>query len=125
MNRKKLLPPMIGFVLVFLVSCASPSPEFPTGKFVSEPGQTLTFQFNEDGTWGLFLGNSEAPAVRGTYSVEGNLFTEETSNYSPCPYPATYTWTYDGQNLAFQLFGEDQCGERRSTYDGQTFTKSE
>ncbi len=131
MNRKRLLAPMIGFgfVLMLLVSCATPSPTttlvFPTGTFVHERNKNWAFQFNEDGSWLYFFGSLEIPEVEGTYSVDGNLYTETSVSDPSCPFPATYTWTYDSQNLAFQLFGEDLCGPRRGAYDGQTYIKSE
>ncbi len=112
MNHKKLLPTILGLgiVLLLLASCASPSPattlEFPTGKFVNEDIHRA-FQFNEDGTWDFFYINLEVPALNGTYSVDGDLYTDTSSNYAPCPDPATYTWTYDGDNLTFQLFDDD------------------
>jgi len=128
MDRKRLVRPMIvfGIVLLLLTSCATPTPTttgFPTGTFVNAQKDT-GFQFNEDGTFDYFFGDLEEPLLVGTYSIDGNLFTEETINYPPCPYPGTYEWTYDGQNLTFQLFGEDECDVRIDAYV-QTFIKSE
>ena len=125
-NRKILLPQMIGlaFVLLFLASCSTPTfDEFPTGKFVHEQINSRAFQFNEDGTWGFFAGKVELPTLKGTYSVDGNLYTDTSADYPECPFPGTYTWTYDGKNLAFQLFGEDKCEVRKADYDGQTYIK--
>ncbi len=82
MNRKTLLlPRKIGFglLLLLLVSCATPSPattlEFPTGTFVHEQKPSQAFQFYEDGTWDFVYGNK---TLEGTYSVDGDFYTEET-----------------------------------------------
>ncbi len=119
----------IGYVavilLVFVAACGSGDTvgsEFPTGRFEST---ARALEFNEDGTFGFFISpSSDVAAVEGTYSVDGSLYTEETSNFSGCPFPGTYTWAYDGQDLTFQLFDEDECGVRRAAYDGQTYTRS-
>jgi hypothetical protein len=103
----------------------TPASAFPTGTFVHEHHKDWAFQFNEDGTWLYFFGNLKVPEVKGTYSVDGDLYTETSCSDPACPFPATYKWTYDGQNLTFQLVGGDQCGPRRSAYDGQTYVKSE
>ena len=130
MNRKKLLLSMIGlvFVLLPLISCTTASPtttsEFPIGKFVLEDDPE-GFRFNEDGTFDYFFGSLEEPALQGTYSVDGNRYTEETINFPACPYPGTYTWTYDGQNLTFELFGEDECGVRVFSYTNKIYVRTD
>jgi hypothetical protein len=88
--------------------------------------QDWAFQFNEDGIWAFFVDNREVPAVSGTYSVDGNLYTETSSDLPACPsFPATYTWAFDGQNLSFELHGTDECGIRRFHYDGRTYIRLE
>jgi len=91
---------------------------------VHEQHKTWVFQFNEDGTWAYYFYNLEAPEVEGTYSVDGGLYTETSASDPACPFPASYKWSYDGQKLTFQLFGEDKCGPRKGAYDGQTYIKS-
>ena len=98
--------------------------KFPTGKFVHETVKTWIFQFNEDGTW-LYYFDSTLPEVEGTYSIDGNLYTETSVNDPDCPFPATYKWTYDGLKLIFTLVGEEKCGPRKGAYDGQAYIKSE
>ena len=122
-----------GLVLLLLISCqthSSNSTEFPTGSFVYEDWDRAAwaFQFNEDGTWAWFAGDMEVPTVTGTYSVDGNLYTETSSDPSSdhaCPSPATYRWNFDGQNLSFALHGQDNCSGRRMVYDGRTYVRSE
>jgi hypothetical protein len=99
--------------------------EFPTGRFVDERG-SRAFEFDEDGTWRYYEGNMDRPAVSGHYATTGNLYTEMTHDYPGYPkIPVTYYWTYDGQSLTFQLYGEDVMSHRRSCYDGQTYIRSD
>jgi hypothetical protein len=80
-------------------------------------------QFNDDGTWLYFWKLPSAdisgrqPYLRGTYEVDGNLLTETSTTDADCPWPATYTWTFDGQTLAFQVVGEDKCPDRQDTLE--------
>jgi hypothetical protein len=147
MDRKRLLSQMIGLALVLLigVSCAAPTtvptltpipptptplplplaPDFLTGTFFHKHADATfcVFEFNEDGTWAFFWKvpsvdvSSRQPYLRGTYSVAGNLYTETSISGADCPWPATYAWTFDGQTLAFQVVGEDRCGDRQQTYE--------
>ena len=124
MNRKKLLLVVTGLVLASLLIAAcgagSPSPSaagFPTGKFVWEGSELQGVYLNEDQTWSAFYYGENVD--EGTYSVRGNLYTQETSNV--CTSPATYEWSFDGTNLKFNLQGEDPCDIRKASFDGQTF----
>ena len=145
MSHKRRFPPLIvlGLALLLLISCqslASNSTEFPTGTFLYEkhqqfveenqPYQNWAIRFNEDGTWDFFAGDMEVPAISGTYSVDGNLYTVTSEDPSsdhacPSPSPATYMWSFDGQNLSFALEGQDNCSGRRMVYDGRTYIRSE
>jgi hypothetical protein len=59
------------------------------------------------------------------YAVNGDLYTEMTFEWaSGAQVPATYYWTYDGENLTFELWGEDMRPSRKSSY-GHTLVKSE
>ena len=105
------------------------SPEFPTGRFFHQhaPASFCVFQFNQDGTYAYYWlvpsvdVTGKEPYATGTYSIDGNLFIETSTNVPGCPSPATYTWTYDGQTLTFQAVGEDQCSDRQSTYESPLF----
>ena len=99
------------------------SPDFPTGTFLHKhPVTFCVFQFNEDGTWAFFWKvvsvdvSGREPYLRGTYIIDGNLYTETSINGVDCP-PATYALAYDGQTLAFQVVGEDTCADRQQTYE--------
>ena len=93
---------------------------FPTGRFVSASG-TPTVEFYEDGT-----GNWVSWDLPFKYAVNGDLYTEMTFEWPSGPQvPATYYWTYDGENLTFELWGEDMRPQRQSVYEGETYIKSE
>lgn len=97
--------------------------EFPTGRFINEDG-VRAFEFDEDGIWRFFEDNLEHPALSGKYVSNGNLFTEMTHDDPDYPrVPATYTWTYDGQKLTFDLWGEDVNDHRKGIYHQQTYTR--
>jgi hypothetical protein len=101
------------------------APDFPTGTFFHKHADATfcVFEFNEDGTWALFWKvpsvdvGSRRPYLRGTYSIDGNLYTETSITSADCPWPATYAWAFDGRTLAFQVVGEDRCGDRQQTYE--------
>jgi hypothetical protein len=100
------------------------SPEFPTGTFFHKhPTTYCVWQFNEDGTWAFYWKvlstdvSKRTPFGRGTYTVDGNLYTDTTTDWPDCPWPVTYNWTFDGQTLAFQVVGEDKCADRQQTYE--------
>ncbi len=97
--------------------------EFPTGRFVSEDG-IRAFEFDKDGIWRFFEDNLEHPALSGKYVSNGKYFTEMTHDDPDYrEVPATYTWTYDGQKLTFELWGEDVNDHRESVYNQQTYTR--
>jgi hypothetical protein len=113
------------------------SPEFPAGRYFHEHsgGVFCVWQFNEDGTYAYFWMtpavdvNGRTPYIAGTYSIEGNLYTEtsttSTSTYL-CESSATYAWTFDGKTLTFQVVGEDECPDRQRTYEAPLkWTKAE
>jgi hypothetical protein len=96
--------------------------EFPTGRFISE-NKLRYLDFGEDGTWRLFEGNLEQPVRSGKYVTTEKYYTEMTHDDTGLSQiPVTYTWTYDGQTLSFKLWGEDVIDQRKSVYDGQTYT---
>lgn len=105
--KKKIIFYAISIIVIVIIAggCASAPAEFPYGT-VKSPAGTRIWEFNEDGTHslGFVEGN---PTYFGTFVVEGNeiTLTEECG-------VGTYTWTYDGEVLRFELVGEDGCGYR-------------
>lgn len=141
MNYRKVLPPVLGLVLVFvpLVSCGAPpaaataaptsaptaAANFPTGKFVEADNDQAGFEFNADGTWSAF--NGIYTIGRGTYSVKGDLYTEETNNQNCGTSPMSFQYSFDGTNLKFNLTGasmNDDCDGRKLAFDGKTYVLS-
>jgi len=105
--------------------------EFPTGRFYHAHAASsfCVFTFNQDGTYAYYWlvtsvdVTARKPYVTGTYSIDGDLFIETSTDFPGCPSPATYTWTYDGQTLTFQAAGEDECSDRQRTYESPLFYK--
>ena len=130
MKLKKLLTCLLycGILALILGGCVNSAGDrsgFPTGRFVDEVGYRA-FEFDEDGMWRYFEGNLEVPSVQGRYGTSGNYYTEMTHDaFGYQKIPVTYTWTYGGQKLTFQLYGEDVLSHRKTCYDGQTYVKSE
>lgn len=95
---------------------------FPRGRFVSASG-TRAFEFDEGGTWRFYDGDLENPVRSGKYITNGELYTEMThDDPDEQQVPVTYTWTFDGQNLSFELlWGEDLIPYREGTYNHQTY----
>ncbi len=67
--------------------------------------------------------NSRASCPKVIDTFQGNIYTETSGTDPQCPSPASYTWSYDGQNLIYHLVGEDACDPRRNAYDGQKYVK--
>jgi hypothetical protein len=64
--------------------------------------------------------------ARGTYSVDGDLYGEQSNNGN-YPVPMKYKYTADGTNLKFDLNDQsknDLCGERKMGFDGVTYMLS-
>jgi len=124
MKNKKLF--VVGLLLLslMLAACGSSSKsEFPTGKFVKSNNENHGFIFNEDKTFSVFDGS--ITIVNGTYSVDGDIFTDE-SNSQSCP-PFSFKYTFDGTNLTFNYVSnpaDDPCGGRRSDFNNQTYILS-
>ena len=124
MKNKKLF--VIGLLLLslMLAACGSSSKSgFPTGKFVKSNNENHGFIFNEDKTFSVFDGS--ITIVNGTYSVDGDIFTDE-SNSQSCP-PMSFKYTFDGTNLTFNYVGnpaDDPCDGRRTDLNNQTYILS-
>jgi hypothetical protein len=121
MKNKKIF--VIGLMLLslLLVACG-PTKEanFPTGKFLKSGTVNHGLVFNEDGTFSVFDGN--ITIVNGTYSVDGNIYTDESNNQS-CP-PMSFKYTFDGTNLTFNYVGnpaDDPCDGRRADFSDVTY----
>jgi len=96
------------------------SPSFPTGHFVAVDNGRWMLEFQEDGN-----GETSDVADLGwsfTYAVDGDIFTWLGSEYSNLggggdlsgeSRDATYRWDYDGEQLAFELIGEDAADQRK------------
>ena len=92
---------------------------FPTGTFVDSQDSNRGYIFNADNTWSYFSLGTGTISATGTYSVDGNRWTE-AGGQDNCQ-PATYVWTFDGSNLTFKLQGKDECAARSASLDGHTF----
>jgi hypothetical protein len=97
---------------------------FPTGFFISVDTGREMLEFHGDGT-GLGHDPSFGTAPF-TYSVDGDTYTALTGGAVPVDRtsrghgPATYRWDYDGEQLTFDLIGED-TNDRRRTRLWQSF----
>ncbi len=151
MKNKHLFFLMIGLILVSLALTAcgpaeptlaptivlSPTPQpteaptepaasFPTGKFVAIDNEEAGYEFNADGTWRAF--NSIYTIGRGTYSVKGDLYIEETNSENCGTSPMSFKYSFDGTNLKFELIEEsmnDDCDGRKMSFDGKTYVLAE
>jgi hypothetical protein len=112
---------------LILAACGAASSEtgFPTGKFIKAGSTDYGLLFNEDGTFSVFQG--EVTYVSGTYSVDGNVFTE-TSNDGGCSTNVDFNYTFDGTNLTFTYAGDPaadaSCGGRYGDFNNVTYTLS-
>jgi hypothetical protein len=130
MNRKQLFSLISGLLLVILMlSACSGSVQksnFPTGTFIKSGEQDYGLVFNTDKTFSVFQGDSTF--VQGTYSVEGNVFTER-SNDAGCKTNVSFTYTFDGTNLTFNYVGnpddDTACDGRHADFNNVTYTLTE
>jgi len=125
MKNKKLFILVIGLALVSLVLAACGTSKFPTGKFIKSGTTDYGILFNPDGTFSVFEGYDVF--VTGTYSVDGNVFTE-TSNDGGCSTNVSFTYKFDGTNLTFNYVGDPAddvaCGGRNADFNNVTYTLS-
>lgn len=127
MFSRKLVVIVVSMLLISLLmaACAPNTSEFPTGKFyVSGTERTEGFEFDRSGSFNYFTGNDKV--MEGTYTVEGDVYTETSNNVESaepaCKLPSTYNWVYDGTTLRFTVI-EDRCPDRRSAYTDYLFVK--
>jgi hypothetical protein len=125
-NKLRLLVPVLALLSLLLAACGStPEANFPTGKFVRADNANHGFIFNEDGTWIVFDGSSTL--VRATYSVEGDVMTEESNDSGCTAVPMKFKYTYDGTNLTFNYVDDpddDWCSGRRNDMNNVTYVPS-
>lgn len=125
--NKKIILLVIGMCLsLALAACSSASSSesnFPTGKFALPASNGLEgIYFNEDGTFSAFYYGEEV--AKGTYSVKGDLYIEESNDSNCGKSPMSFRYTFDGTNLKFELTEEskkDTCENRRLSFDGVTY----
>ena len=125
--NKKIILLVIGMLLSLLLgacgSASSAESNFPTGKFVlPDTNESEGVNFNEDGTFTAFYYGADV--AKGTYSVKGDLYIEESSDQNCGKSPMSFRYTFDGTNLTFELTDEskhDTCENRRRSFDGVTY----
>ena len=129
MKNKKMYVLVISLLLLslLLTACGSSNKSgFPTGKFLDPESKIGEgYQFNEDGTWTVF--NSTYTLGRGTYSVDGDLYIEETNNQNCGTNPMSFKYSFDGTTLKFELTEQsmnDDCDGRKRSFDGRTYVLS-
>lgn len=96
--------------------------EFPTGIFSSNVPGVDAYEFYQDGT--MIVRNPGIIGVTCVYGVNGNLFAAMKTNAgsSHRQVPATYYWHFDGNQLTFQVWGEELHWMRGHEMNGQVFT---
>ena len=125
MKNKLLHILLVGFLFaVILAACGgSGGSGFPTGKFLKENSMNSGLQFNKDGTFSVFSGDTTL--VTGTYSVDGNTFTE-TSNDGGCKTNVSFNYTFDGKEMTFNYAGDPaddaDCTGRNADFNNVTYT---
>jgi len=125
MNTKKSLFLLINLMLLLMMvaACGSGNSGFPTGKFIKAGTAEYGLAFNKDGTFSVFDGDTTF--VTGTYSVNGDTFTE-TSNNGGCKTNVSFKYTFDGKNLTFKYVGDPaddaDCTGRNADFNNVTYT---
>ena len=118
---------LAGLLLLSLIlaACGSASTKFPTGKFIKEGTNEYGLQFNEDGTFQVF--NGDTVFVNGSYKVAGNVFTE-TGNDGGCEPNVNFNYTFDGSKLTFTYVGNPEddadCTGRYADFNNVTYILS-
>ena len=127
-DKLLLLVLIMASLSLLLAACSSQkeaSLPFPTGKFISSADPDFVQVFNEDGTFMAIW--KDSTLATGTYSVNGDIFTTDSTD-SGCP-PWSFKYLWDGTNLVFNYIGDradDPCGATRgNAFDNQTYTLAE
>jgi hypothetical protein len=127
-----VLAALVGFGVGWLVfrdtgsGVPSVATEFPTGRFVNDQFENRFFEFDTDGTYLYSESTGPSGQVSGTYGVRGDLYTEMTHDYPGLPkVPVTYGWTLDGEELTFELVGEDVVSHREGVYGDSVYVRGD
>jgi len=113
--------------MLALSACGGSSQKsnFPTGKFIKSGSESYGLIFEPEGTFSVFLNSTVL--VSGTYTVDGNIFTE-TSNNGGCKTNVNFTYTFDGESLTFQYVDSPDddmaCTGRYADFNNVTYTLS-
>lgn len=114
----------LGMIKEFTVTGTTSN--FPTGKFIKAGTTNYGIMFNANGSFHVFDGDNIF--VRGTYSVDANIFTE-TSNDGGCETNVSFTYTFDGTNLTFNYVGNPEddttCSGRYADFNNGRYTLSQ
>jgi hypothetical protein len=109
------------FALAFVLGACGPMParpsNFPTGRLQQEGNEIRALQFNKDGTFRALAGDLRLAA--GTYSVKGDVYTEESNDQS-CPTSKHYKYTFAGGRLVFRPVEDpatDPCDGRKGDFN--------
>lgn len=123
-NRILLVVALALLVALAGAACSSDDAnDFPTGKFYVPDG-IEGMEFNDDGTCRNFH-DVDGWDLHCKYATNGDLYTEMWFDWPEGPkFPATYYWSYGGEHLTFELWGEDDNAFRNAFYTGG-LTKSE
>ncbi len=117
-----LLVLVIVLASLTLSACGGGS-SFPTGKLVRADNPDAGMIINKDGTWSAY--NGIYTLARGTYSINGDLFIEESNDSDgACPTPASYKFTINGDQLTFNYVDDptnDPCAGRVDGFNGVTY----
>ena len=116
----------LALALVLAACGSTKETNFPTGKFIKTGTTNYGLIFNEDGTFSVFDGNSTI--VRGTYSVDGDTYTDKSNNVGCLDEPKSFKYTFDGTNLTFKYIGDpanDACDGRRDDFNNVTYALSQ
>jgi major membrane immunogen (membrane-anchored lipoprotein) len=123
-NHEKIFVFTVLAMSLILAACGSSSPStFPSGNFIKSGTTDYGLVFNKDGTFSPFSGDTTF--VTGTYSVDGNIFTE-TSNDGGCKTNVSFNYIFDGMNLTFNYVGDPandaDCSGRNTDFNNVIYT---
>ena len=101
------------FLLFALSACASP--KFTYGTYANGD-DSIELQLKPEGTFAVY--NHSTILDQGTFSIQGNQFTWETSSACDPGGKASYTWTYQNATLVLKVNGTDPCLHRQPGING-------
>ncbi len=104
-----------------------PASNFPTGRFVNVNDQFSVFYFGKDGRWAHYYDGFRSAG--GRFRVEGDTYFQVSlSGTGSCPVPMSYTFSFDGTSLKFELTEQsrkDACSEQKRHYSNTTYVPVE